>query len=91
MIQKYYWKINEILCPSDDSHLTYEFSDYYVIAPTIKFYTLKNNFKINKSGKKGKKVNNNFQYDSGMNSEFLKISQIKKTLEELLWIRSCLP
>ena len=28
-------KIHEVMCPKDDSHITYEFSDYYVIAPTI--------------------------------------------------------
>ena len=34
-------KINEILCPSDDSHLTIEFKDHFVIAPSIKFYDKK--------------------------------------------------
>ena len=30
-------KLHEIMCPADDSHLTLEFSDHYVIKPTIKF------------------------------------------------------
>ena len=27
-------KIHEIMCPSDDSHLTIEFDDHFVIAPS---------------------------------------------------------
>lgn len=30
-------KLHEIMCPADDSHLTLEFNDHYVIKPTIKF------------------------------------------------------
>ena len=28
-------KIHEIMCPADDSHLTLEFKDHFVIQPTI--------------------------------------------------------
>ena len=30
-------KLHEIMCPADDSHLTLEFENHYVIKPTIKF------------------------------------------------------
>jgi UDP-N-acetylglucosamine 4,6-dehydratase len=30
-------KMHETMCPSDDSHLTLEFSDHFVIKPTIQF------------------------------------------------------
>ena len=30
-------KIHEIMCPADDSHLTVEFSDHFVISPSITF------------------------------------------------------
>lgn len=30
-------KLHEVMCPADDSFHTYEFSDYYVIAPSISF------------------------------------------------------
>ena len=36
-------KIHEIMCPKDDSHLTIEYTDYYVITPSIKFFL--NNYK----------------------------------------------
>ncbi|MFW3328902.1 UDP-N-acetylglucosamine 4,6-dehydratase (inverting), partial [Aliarcobacter butzleri] len=32
-------KLHEIMCPADDSHLTLEFEDHYVIKPTIHFTT----------------------------------------------------
>ncbi len=31
-------KLHEIMCPQDDSHLTLEFPDHYVIQPTITFW-----------------------------------------------------
>ena len=30
-------KLHEIMCPADDSHLTLEFNDHYVISPSIQF------------------------------------------------------
>ena len=30
-------KLHEVMCPADDSFHTYEFNDYYVIAPSISF------------------------------------------------------
>src|SRR5450631_441252 len=30
-------KLHEIMCPADDSHLTLDFGDHYVIKPTIQF------------------------------------------------------
>jgi len=29
-------KLHEVMCPTDDSHLTYGFPDHYVIAPTTR-------------------------------------------------------
>ena len=31
-------KLHEVMCPADDSYHTYEFDDYYVIAPSITFH-----------------------------------------------------
>jgi len=33
-------KLHEIMCPADDAHLTYEFTDYFVIKPSILFLSL---------------------------------------------------
>jgi UDP-N-acetylglucosamine 4,6-dehydratase len=45
-------KLHEIMCPADDSHLTLEFDDHFVIQPTIQFIT-PTNFEENKIGEKG--------------------------------------
>jgi UDP-N-acetylglucosamine 4,6-dehydratase len=64
-------KIHEIMCPSDDSHLTIEFNDYYVISPSIVFYSRPNDFSVNSNGETGVNVEQGFEYNSGSNVSFL--------------------
>ncbi len=71
-------KIHEIMCPSDDSHLTLEFEDHYVIRPTITFTNGGNDFSINMSNEKGVPVEQGFEYNSGKNDHFLTIDEIAK-------------
>jgi UDP-N-acetylglucosamine 4,6-dehydratase/5-epimerase len=71
-------KIHEVMCPSDDSHLTVEFDDYFVISPSIVFYSRPNDFSSNAIGDKGFKVNQGFEYSSGNNSFFLNKEEILK-------------
>ncbi|PZT48734.1 UDP-N-acetylglucosamine 4,6-dehydratase (inverting) [Helicobacter valdiviensis] len=63
-------KIHEVMCPSDDSHITYEFSDHFVIAPTIQFNFV-TDFSKNALGEVGKLVERGFEYNSGSNKEWL--------------------
>lgn len=63
-------KIHEVMCPSDDSHLTLEFNDHFVICPTIQF-AYENDFTVNLIGEVGKPVNLGFEYNSGNNTEWL--------------------
>jgi UDP-N-acetylglucosamine 4,6-dehydratase len=71
-------KIHEIMCPKDDSHLTLEFDDHFVIQPTIKFHNSANDFSVNSIGEKGVLVNEGFEYNSGTNNHFLSIDEIKE-------------
>lgn len=71
-------KLNEIMCPSDDSHLTIEFDTHYVIRPTIKFYRAKSNFTINNEGEEGRPVKQGFEYNSGTNNHFLSVEEIRE-------------
>lgn len=64
-------KLHEIMCPADDSHLTLEFEDHYVIKPTIIFSGARD-FCINNLGEKGVSVAQGFEYNSGTNSVWLK-------------------
>ena len=69
-------KLHEIMCPSDDSHLTLAFDDHYVIQPTIVFKNVQRDFKINALGEQGESVPAGFEYNSGINPEFLSVEEI---------------
>jgi UDP-N-acetylglucosamine 4,6-dehydratase/5-epimerase len=68
-------KLHEIMCPSDDSHLTLEFGDHYVIRPTIQFVG-NTDFTLNRSGETGTQVEEGFEYHSGRNERFLTPAEI---------------
>jgi len=70
-------KLHEVMCPVDDSHLTLEFSEHFVIKPSIFFYSRENNFTKNALGEIGKPVVQGFQYSSDEN-DFLSIEQIRE-------------
>lgn len=69
-------KLHETMCPQDDSHLTVEFDDHYVITPTIKMYRPVN-FERNKLEQTGQPVAKGFCYNSGNNTDFLTVKQIQ--------------
>ncbi|MGJ0148855.1 UDP-N-acetylglucosamine 4,6-dehydratase (inverting) [Campylobacter lari] len=64
-------KLHEIMISSDDSHLTYEFKDYYAISSSIQFNNIDIDFSINAKGQKGKKVSNGFSYSSDNNPSWI--------------------
>lgn len=68
-------KLHEIMCPADDSHLTLEFSDHFVIKPTIQF-SGHVDFAVNGIGEKGELVEQGTEYHSGKNPHFLSIDEI---------------
>ncbi len=71
-------KIHEVMCPADDSHLTIEFNDHYVICPSITFFSRRNDFCENALGEKGRYVEQGFEYHSGINPVFLSPEEIRK-------------
>ena len=75
-------KIHEIMCPSDDSHLTLEFHDHYVICPSIQF-THEVDFMTNPIGECGVKVEQGHEYNSGTNSEWLPHVDFLKMVDEV--------
>ena len=68
-------KVHEIMCPADDSHLTLEFADHFVIQPTIQFSGYFD-FSVNKLGETGQPVEQGFEYHSGKNPHFLTVEEI---------------
>ena len=69
-------KVHETMCPSDDSHLTIEFEDHYVIKPSINFFDDDYDYQTNLIGEKGSYVKEGFEYNSGTNNDFLSIEKI---------------
>lgn len=73
-------KLHEIMCPSDDSHLTLEFHDHFVIQPTIQFANI-GDFTTNNLGEKGVPVGQGFEYHSGNNTDWLTNEQFLEMLK----------
>ena len=63
-------KMHEVMCPRDDSHLTLEFHDHYVIKPSIQF-TEAADFTKNNCGETGSPVDYGFKYSSETNTQWL--------------------
>ncbi len=71
-------KLHEIMCPADDSHLTLEFDDHFVLQPTIRFHGVNMDYAKNKLGETGEPVEQGFEYHSGNNDHFLSIKEIQE-------------
>ncbi|MBC7858073.1 MAG: UDP-N-acetylglucosamine 4,6-dehydratase (inverting) [Burkholderiaceae bacterium] len=69
-------KLHEIMCPFDDSHLTLEFDDHFVIKPSISF-AVPADFALNRREEVGVPVKEGFEYHSGTNPHFLSVAEIR--------------
>jgi UDP-N-acetylglucosamine 4,6-dehydratase len=74
-------KVHETMCPADDSHLTWEFADHYVVAPSISF-SEPVNYAVNKLGETGRPVEKGFEYNSGTNPHFLTVDELRELLKQ---------
>jgi UDP-N-acetylglucosamine 4,6-dehydratase/5-epimerase len=74
-------KLHEILCPADNSHLTLEFSDHYVMRPSIKFHDRGYDYLENRLGETGAPVARGFEYNSGTNPVRYSVEQIREFYE----------
>ncbi|MFW2566750.1 UDP-N-acetylglucosamine 4,6-dehydratase (inverting) [Aliarcobacter butzleri] len=75
-------KLHEIMCPADDSHLTLEFEDHYVIKPTIHF-TTRMDYQKNLLGEVGKPVAQGFEYNSGNNTQWLSSEEFLEMVKRI--------
>lgn len=71
-------KLHESMITSDDSRRAYEYEKHYIIYPHFDWW---------KQGKHltegGKLIEEGFEYNSGTNSEWLKVEDLKKEIEKL--------
>ncbi|MBV5278288.1 MAG: UDP-N-acetylglucosamine 4,6-dehydratase (inverting) [Campylobacteraceae bacterium] len=63
-------KLHEVMVPKDDSHLTLEFHDHFIIKPTILF-TQKVDYSSNALKETGVPVKQGFEYSSETNTQWL--------------------
>jgi UDP-N-acetylglucosamine 4,6-dehydratase len=75
-------KLHEVMCPRDDSHLTLEFADHFVIQPTISF-NKHPDFRVNALGEQGVPVADSFEYNSGSNPQWLSVEQLREMLQQV--------
>lgn len=77
-------KLHEVMCPADDSFHTYEFNDYYVIAPSISFTSRNNDFSVNALDETATLVAPGFEYNSLNNQHFLSIAELQSMNQQVL-------
>jgi UDP-N-acetylglucosamine 4,6-dehydratase len=70
-------KLHETMCPADDSHLTLQFDDHFVIQPAIRFHGRDNDFDTNLLGETGVLVEEGFAYNSSNNQHFLSVAELR--------------
>jgi len=71
-------KLHEVMVTKDDSRMTYEYEKHYIIYPNFEWMD------INKSLLPGGKlVEEGFEYNSGTNTVWMDVDQIKKELSKL--------
>jgi UDP-N-acetylglucosamine 4,6-dehydratase/5-epimerase len=75
-------KLHEVMLPADDSHNSVEFSDHFVIKPSINFI-ISNDYNTNRMGEKGQPVAMGHEYNSGTNPHFLSVAELKKLNDAL--------
>ncbi len=72
-------KLHEVMCPRDDSHLTLEFAEHFVITPSISFIDHPE-YSRSATGEDGAPVSDGFEYNSGNNPHFLSVAEIQQLL-----------
>ena len=74
-------KLHETMFTENDSHLTIEFKDHYVITPSMPNISSSINYKINKLKERGKLVPFGKDYNSKDNDHYLNIREIQDLMD----------
>ena len=69
-------KLHEVMIPRAASRHTIEFDNHYIIEPEFSWWKRTNH-------KDGKKIEEEFEYNSGNNDQWLSIEEMRKMLKEL--------
>lgn len=71
-------KIHEVMITSDDSRNTYEYDKHYIIYPHFDWWDYKKHFTEG-----GIPIERGFEYNSGNNTDWLSIEDLRKLLNEM--------
>jgi UDP-N-acetylglucosamine 4,6-dehydratase/5-epimerase len=69
-------KLHEVMIPGDEARNTLEFDMYYVIQPQFRFFSRR--FK----SEEGKRVPEGFEYSSGTNTQWVRVDELRKMINE---------
>lgn len=75
-------KLHEVMCPTDDSHITLEFDNHFVIKPSITF-TDPIDYTTNRLQEKGVAVECGFEYNSKDNDIWLTHKDLLEKIENM--------
>lgn len=73
-------KLHEVMVTKEDSHHTYEYDKHFIIYPHMDWWN------ESKMIPGGKKVNQGFEYNSGNNTEWLNVEDLKELLAKTNYI-----
>ena len=71
-------KLHEVMITADDSSRTYEYDQHYIIYPQLEWWNAKDFFTPG-----GTKIEAGFEYNSGTDTQWLSIEDLKNRLERL--------
>ena len=76
-------KLHEIMCPAEQSCLTLEFDDFYVMQPSFKFYQSVD-YTETSLGERGSPAPDGFEYSSKSNPNFMTIDALRDLIAEAM-------
>lgn len=71
-------KLHEVMVTEEDSRLTYDYGDHYIIYPHFDWWDTAKHFKTG-----GVKVSDGFRYSSDNNSEWLSVEDMRERLKSI--------
>lgn len=71
-------KLHEVMITKDDSRMTYEYEEHYIIYPNFEWWNFEKFFTAG-----GKLIEKGFEYNSGSNAEWLDIQGLKDEMKNM--------
>lgn len=71
-------KLDEVMVTKDDSRTTYEYEKHYIVYPNFEWWNEEDYFAPG-----GKVIEPGFEYNSGTNSEWLSVEELREALSKL--------